>query len=1022
MQQEEQINKGVCEKKGEKNVTWFTKWAFKNKASVILMVLLVMTVGVMSYFKLPLEYLPEANMPQVTVTTLGQGHDAGSMTANVTEPIEKAVQNVKHKTEVFSTTGDGFSRVDINFTSGSDMKAAKAEVQEALADIAFPEGVNKPMILQLNTSMIPISQITIAFKDGITETNMEYLDKKIVPALEGVEGVSSVSIYGRAASNVSVTLDKAKMTELNLPLHAVMGVLQGQNMTAAVAGKTIDGKASNIKVTGSLNGVDALKNLAVVPGVKLGDIAKIESKLDAENVTRVNEKDALMAIVMKEAGKNAVAVGEGVAKKIDELNKENANLEASVFWASADQVKNSVNSMMKEVGMGALFATIVILLFLRSIRTTLITIVSIPLSLGLTLFLLDQTGITLNILTLGGVAVAVGRLVDDSIVVIENIFRKAQQGEALNREMITQSVKEVGGAITSSTLTTVAVFLPMGLVQGSLHDFMLPFALTVTYALLSSLLVALTVVPLMSKGLLQKASMPKHKEPKRYMNMLRFSLNHKWVPITIAIVLTAGAIGTYFAMPKGTISASDSSMVQMSIEYPSDTPVAEVLSNGTKLEKTLKEQPEVKMVMMMSGNSSDDAKWGEVKSATKVEYYVTMKEGADAQHFIDEMKKEKENYKGAQFEIATQSMTGGASSTITLDLVGSNVDELVKSSGTIIDSLKGIDGVDKIIGNQQETKPIYNIEVDPSLANAQQIAGELQMLLNRMPIGTIKVEGKDTPVILQAFADPASEDALKNILVTTAQGPTELSKVAKIVKTNEASSVFRKDGNQYLRINVIINSDKLSAVSAEINKQVAAFKLPDGVKLQQGGASEAQQKEFADMGMTMLASIGIVYLIMVLTFKTLRAPLAILFSLPLAAVGAVLGLVVFRVQVDPSAMIGALMLIGVVVTNAIVLLERVKHNEETMSIRDSLLEAGATRLRPIIMTAVATVCAMLPLLFKSGADGSIVSKSLAVVVIGGLTVSTLLTLVVVPVAYELLHFRKSRKQRREQKASQTMAA
>ncbi|WP_409344137.1 efflux RND transporter permease subunit [Paenibacillus sp. MBLB4367] len=1003
-------------------MTWFTKWAFKNKASVILMVALILVVGAMSYFKLPLEYMPEANMPQVTVTTLGQGQSTGSMVANVTEPIEKAVQNVKHKTEIFSTSGDGFSRVDINFGSGTDMKAAKAEVQEAIADLRFPEGVGKPMLLQLNTSMIPISQISIAFKDGVNKTNMEFLDKKIVPALESVEGVSTVSIYGRAASNVNVTLNKDKMAQLNLPLHTVMGVLQGQTMTAAVAGKAIDGKASNIKVTGSLNGVDALKGLVIAPGVKFGDIATIEAKLDAENVTRVNMHDAMMAVVMKEAGKNAVAVGEGVAKKIEELNKENANLEANVFWASADQVKNSVNSMMKEVGMGALFATIVILLFLRSIRTTLITIVSIPLSLGMTLFMLHQTGITLNILTLGGVAVAVGRLVDDSIVVIENIFRRAQQGEALTREMITQSVKEVGGAITSSTLTTVAVFLPMGLVQGSLHDFMLPFALTVTYALLSSLLVALTVVPLMSKGLLQKASMPKHKEPKRYMNMLRFSLNHKWVPITIAIVLTAGAIGTYLNMPKGAISASDSSMVSMSLEYTSDTPVATVLENGKKLEQTLKDQPEVNMVMMSSGNSADDAKWGEVKPATKVDYFVTIKKGADAQHFIDEMKKQKDNYKGAQFEISTQSMSGSASSTITLDLVGNNVDELIKTSGTVVDSLKGIDGVDKIVSNQEETKPMYNVEVDPSLANAQQIAGQLQMLLNRAPIGTIKVDGKDTPVILQAFEDPTTEGALSKLQVLTEQGPTELSKVAKIVKSSEASSVFRKDSNQYLRINAMVNPDKLSAASAEINKQVTAIKLPDGVKLQQGGASEAQQKEFADMGVTMLASIGIVYLIMVLTFKTLRAPLAILFSLPLAAVGAVIGLVVFQVKVDPSAMIGALMLIGVVVTNAIVLLERVKHNEEHMSIRDALLEAGATRLRPIIMTAVATVCAMLPLLFKGEESGSLVSKSLAVVVIGGLTVSTLLTLVVVPVAYELLHFRKSRKQRREQKASQSLAA
>lgn len=998
-------------------MTWFTKWAFKNKASVILMVVLVLGAGVMGYLRLPLEYMPEGDMPQVSVTTVGQGYDATSMAASVTNPVERAVSSVKNKTNVLSTTGDGYSQVNIGFKSGIDMKAAKAEVAEAISGLSFPDGIVKPNVMQLDTSMIPIAEVTIGFKDGMTNANMELLETKIKPKLQDVDGVSNVGLFGKAETHVSVKVDNEKLTQMNIPFQVVLGTLQGQNLSVAVADRTIDNKSSNLKVTSNLNSLDALKNLAVVPGVKLGDIATVDQKIASESVTRVNGQEALYLIVQKEGGANTVEVGNSLEKQIEELNTQYPNIEAGVFWSSADMVKSSADSMMAEVGMGALFATIVILLFLRSIRTTLITIVSIPLSLGLTLFLLYQFGFTLNIMTLGGVAVAVGRLVDDSIVVIENIFRRTQQGNALTRETIVDSVKEVAGAITSSTLTTVAVFLPMGLVEGQLHDFLLPFAATVTFSLLSSLLVALTVVPLMSKSLLKASSMPQHKEPKRYVRLLGWSLNHKIVTVLIAIVLFGGSIGLYISLPQGVINASDSSMVNVSMAYPSDTTSGTVLEKAKQMESFLREQPEVKSVVLMSGTNSEALKYGNGGSAAKADFAILMKKDVDAEPFIDRVKTEKAKYEGADVEVSASSMMSSTTSVVTLDLVGTNVDELVKTSETIMPKIKAIDGVDKITSNQQETKPVYAIEVNTAEANAQEIASGLHPLLNETPIGTVKLDGKDTTVMLQPLAAPATLDQLNKVPVSTQAGIVSLSQVAKITKSNQASTIYQKDGSQYLRLTIQSSPEKVKEVSSKIAAMEKDFNLPAGVKLQQGGSSEDASKDMMQLGLTAVASIGIVYLIMVMTFKTLRAPFAILFSLPLAAVGAVLGLLIARVTVDPTVMIGALMLIGIVVTNAIVLLERVKHNEETMTIREALLEAGSVRLRPIIMTAVATVCAMLPLLFKGGESASIVSKSLAVVVIGGLSVSTLLTLIFVPVVYEMLHFRKAKKQRMAQKTS-----
>jgi HAE1 family hydrophobic/amphiphilic exporter-1 len=317
----------------------------------------------------------------------------------------------------------------------------------------------------------------------------------------------------------------------------------------------------------------------------------------------------------------------------------------------------------------------------------------------------------------------------------------------------------------------------------------------------------------------------------------------------------------------------------------------------------------------------------------------------------------------------------------------------------------------KVSSNQEEVKTVYTLQVDPALAKAGDIASQLQGMLNPAPLGQIAVGGVQVPVMLQPVLSPKSESDLSKLTVMTDAGPAPVSKVAKWVKEEKPTEFYHKDGKNYVRVTATVEPSQLSIVGSEINKKLADVDLPDGVKLAVGGASAEQASDFADLGLVGLVSIGLVYLIMVVTFKTLRAPLAILFSLPLAAIGAVLGLLITGVTPDFTAMFGALMLIGIVVTNAIVLIDRVKQNEARMTIREALLEAAGTRMRPILMTAVATVCAMLPLVFGTAESGSIVSQSLAIVVIGGLVVATVLTLVVVPCMYELLFFRKSARQR-----------
>lgn len=1014
--------------RGDFSVSFITKWAFGNKAAVALMTVLILIMGVVSYFRLPMEFLPAADNPQVTIISMGQGTDSKTMETQVTIPVERAVTGVNGKTSVFSTTGDGFSKVDLFFESGSDMKQAKLDVQDALNNVVFPPNISKPTVSQLNTSMIPIVNIAVTFKEGLTSENMAVAREKLLPLYEDIKGVSSADLYGITDSIVSLKIDNEKLAEKQLSLQAVMSVLQGQNKAFSIGEKMINGKSSNIKVIGEVTSLAKLKGLMVAPNVTLGEIATINETKNANFISRFNGKDSLDISITKDSQSNAVTISKEVEKVTKEINEIYDQQEAVVYISSADMVKTSVQTMIKEVLLGALFATIVIMVFLRNIRSTLITIVSIPLSLAFTLFLLSWSGITLNILTLGGVAVAVGRLVDDSIVVIENIFRKMQT-EKFSIQMVIDATKQVGVAITSSTLTTVAVFLPMSLLNGGLQEFLLPFALTVTYSLLASLIVALTVVPLMSAGLLKNTKLPDHKPAVRFPKMVTWSLNHKWIVFSIAFLLFAGSIGTYFALPKGAVDNSSADYIVATLSYPNDTPVEEVKEKTIDLETSIREMDNIKHVFSQVGSPPEMAKFGYVGSPTEATFSILLDDKKDIDKILEEVELKKEQYPGAQLKaFATSFMMGGGSNNITIDVIGENQSELEKIANNIKEKVAKIDGVEEVTTNQDEEKTVYSIVVDPVKGNTEQIAGQLGVMLNQTPIGTINLNDKQTQVILEPVIDVKTAEDLESIQVMTETGPVPASTIATIQSEERSTNQFHKDGETYLRVTAAVDPAKLSEISSKVKleifgdqKDYDGMNIPKNMEVLVGGASAQQADDFTDLFLIMLVSIGIVFLIMVITFKSIKAPIAILCSLPLAAIGAILGIVITGITVDITALLGALMLIGIVVTNAIVLLDRVKQNEGKMTIREALVEATATRMRPIFMTAIATICAMLPLLLKEAETGSLVSQSLAIVVIGGLAMATLLTLIVIPCIYELLNFRKSKKQRAMQTTDQDIS-
>lgn len=1023
-----------------------TRFAFQNRAAILLGVVLALVLGTVSYLTMPKELLPSINAPFVTVAVLSPGTDARTMADQIAAPIEQAMAIVQDKTTVTSTSGNGYSQVVIQFNSKANMKDAKGAVQDAMSGVALPTYAGKPIISQLNTSQIPIADIALTFRNGINRDNLDLVKNQIVPMFQGISGVMSVGVYGNNPVSANVTLNVKKMTQMHIPVQTVFSVLQGQNITSAVGQETIDGKATAINVVGKVDSLARLGNIAVVPGVPLRDVASIRVNAGQPSVTRVNGQPAVILFVQKTDSANAVTIAASIRSTAAKINKQyGSTVHASVPFATADFVVNSVNSMMREVLMGALFATVVILLFLRNIRMTLVTVVSIPLSLGMTLFLLSEVGITLNVLTLGAIAVAVGRLVDDSIVVIENIYRRSQL-EGFSKETVLRATREVGTAITASTLTTVAVFLPVGIVQSSLRTFLYSFAFSVTFALLSSLAVALTVVPLMSTRMLRDIKLKEPRKSRLMAKVLRWSMHYKWVVLPLTMIIFVASVFAYVKAPKAQIDTADNQQIAVSLQYPSDTPASAVKTNAIRLERYIMRQPQTKDALLTIGNNDTAAQFGQLTSPALANFSVIMKSGANADVFMNSVNAIKSQYPGG--DLSAYAPQGFSSSnTINVDLYGNNAMALYQGAQAVERATQNLANVQKVQTNQQDVSPSYEVNVHSSIANPGQVAAQLGALLNTVPLGTMDLNGKSLPVQLTPIMTPKNLNDIKQlpVLLSGASGggtsganaaggsPTPatraatgvtsavvpLGSIATITEVDQPSTVLRKDGKEYIEVTIQANPKQLSTVAAAVSKKLQTLKLPSGVTYSTGGAAASLGGDMTDLFKTMGIAIALVYLIMVLTFKSLRTPLAILSTLPLAMVGSVLALLVTHTNPDTTAVIGMLILAGIVVTNAIVLLDRVKQNEREMTIRDALVEASLTRMRPILMTAAATICAMVPLLFSKPESGSIVSKSLAIVVIGGLTVSTLLTLIVIPTVYELFYFRKSRAERKQAAAANT---
>jgi HAE1 family hydrophobic/amphiphilic exporter-1 len=737
-------------------------------------------------------------------------------------------------------------------------------------------------------------------------------------------------------------------------------------------------------------------------------------------VTRTNGEASIGISVSKSSTGNTVDIANAVAAELPAISRDLGG-EATITTV-VDQsvfIKESITSLVREGLIGALFAIVVIWAFLRSWRSTIIAGLSIPLSVVGALVILYFGGNSLNMLTLGGLTIAIGRVIDDSIVVIENIYRHLQEGDSIRVAAFT-GTREVAGAITASTLTTVAVFLPLGFVQGLASEFFRPFALTVTFALLCSLGVALMVVPVVATWLLSKRQVG-HRDEKEltrlqnaYLPALRWALDHKAVTLVLAAAVFAGTMMLTPLLKTNLFDNSGQNTMTVTQTMPPGTSLDATMAAAKKVEAILGDTDGIEVYQVTGGSTGSlfGAGGGTSASSSQATFAVTTDPDADKEALIEHVRAEAAALDNAgTITVSGDDASMGAMSLMEVRVSAADPAVLKEANDIVFARVKTVDGLADVTSNLSEGRPSATIVVDQAKAAAVGVTPAAlsqygTLVFNGYPLGMVPTAIGTLPAQLtvgEITVPPlpgAVAQLLQRLPVVGASGMVPLGEIAEVVEVKAPVQVTHVDGARTASVTATPVSNNIGAATSAVQAALDGVELPEGATWELAGATEMTSEVFRTLGIAMVIAVLLVYIIMVATFRSLLNPLILLISIPFAAVGAVLALVITGTSLGMPSMVGLLMLIGIVVTNAIVLLDLVEQfRRRGMDARTAVIEGGRRRLRPILMTAVATILALVPMALGIGGEGGFLSTPLAVVVIGGLFTSTFLTLILVPVLY-----------------------
>ena len=1034
------------------------QFSLGNKFAIFLMVLLVILGGVYASAKLKLELLPDVENPMISVQTTMPGATPQTTQDEISSKIDSQVRSMAYVKSVKTESIQNASIVTVEYNNDTDMDKAEEQLKKEIDKIKFKDGVSDPELTRNSMDAFPIIAYSLTDKDNDLKSVTKKLNQQLIPKLQTIDGVQNAQLNGQTNREVTLKFKQKELDSKGVTADDVENYLKTATRETPLGLFQFGDTDKSIVVDGQFTSVDAFKNLKIpatiagqgqssesgsadnqdseslmpsepssassskqgssssMPSFKLKDVADISVGDERTSISKTNGKDAVNLQITKAQDANTVQVAKDVQKKVDEFEKNNSEMKAIKTMDTAKPIEDSLYTMIEKAALGTIVAIVVILLFLRNIRTTAISIVSIPMSILIALVALKLSNVSLNILTLGALTVAIGRVIDDSIVVVENIYtRSSDRNEQLKGDsLIVSATTEVFKPILSSTLVTIIVFLPLAFVSGSVGEMFRPFALAITFSLLASLLVSITVVPALGSTLFRKGIQTKPQKQAQgvistgYKKLLNWSLNHKWIVIIISIVLLVGSIGLGAAkLGTSYISSGDNKFMALTYTPKPGETEKSVLEHGEQVQKYLKTKNKVKTVQYSVGGPTPSDPTGSTNSmALMVDYD---KDTPNFEEEPDKVLKHVDSFKHPGQWKNQDLGTGAGNDSIEVTVQGPSTDAIKGTVHKIESTMKDVKGINNVKSDLSETYQQYEVKVDQNKAadngiSASQLAMNLNENLPEKTVTTVKENGKKIDVkVKQNKQTDWSQSKLENIKLKKPTGGTiKLSEIAKLEKSSTPSKLTQEDGDYSTTVSGKITNSDVGGTSQKVMSKVNKMDKPHGVKVNVGGATDDINSAMSQLAIAMLAAIIIVYLILVITFKGGLAPFTILFSLPFTVIGVVLSLVITGETISVPSLIGMLMLIGIVVTNAIVLIDRVINNEKSgMDMKSALIEAGGTRIRPILMTAIATIGALVPLLF--GEDSSIlISKGMAATVIGGLISSTILTLIVVPVIYEIL--------------------
>ncbi|POX52892.1 hydrogenase expression protein [Streptomyces sp. Ru71] len=1027
-------------------MSWLSRFSLAQRALIGLISIVALVFGAIAVPQLKQQLLPTIELPMVSVIAPYQGASPDVVEKQVVEPIEARLDAVDGITGVTSKASEGNAVIMASFDYGNDTKRIVADVQQAVnrARVQLPDDVD-PQVVAGSTDDMPT--VVLAVTSGKDQQALaDQLDASVVPNLKDIDGVGQVTVSGVRDLQVAVTPDDAELAAAGLTTQSLAQALQAGGATLPAGAFDEGGHNRTVQVGGGFTGIEQIRNLTIPARdghkpVRLGDVATVRrQEAPADSITRTDGRPSLAVMITMDHDGSAVAISNAVEDKLPEL-REDLGEDATITVVS-DQgpaVSKSISGLTTEGALGLLFAVLVILVFLASIRSTLVTAVSIPLSVVLALIVLWTRDLSLNMLTLGALTIAIGRVVDDSIVVLENIKRHLGYGEE-RQAAILNAVREVAGAVTSSTLTTVAVFLPIGLVGGMVGALFGSFSLTVTAALLASLVVSLTVVPVLSywflrapKGTPHDAEEARRKAEEKeansrlqrfYVPVLRFATRRRLTSVAIAVAVLIATFAMAPLLKTNFFDQGDQKVLTVKQKLAPGTSLAATDAQAKKVERLLASTEGVKDYQVTVGSSGFMAAFGGGTDTNQASYQVMLEDSASYDDVQDRIEAGLKKLDG----VGTTTVSAGdgfGSQDLSVVVKAADGDVLRTAAEQVRTSVASLDDVTDVTSDLSQSVPRISVKANAKAAAAgfddQTLGAAVAQAVRGTTAAKAVLDDTERDVVITSAKPARTLDELRDLRL----GPVKLGDIADVKLVDGPVSMTRIDGQRAATITAKPTADNTGAVSADLQSKIKALKLPAGATAEIGGVTQDQDDAFKNLGLAMLAAIAIVFMLLVATFRSLAQPLILLVSVPFAATGAIGLLLATGTPMGVPAMIGMLMLIGIVVTNAIVLIDLInQYRRQGHGVVEAVIEGGRHRLRPILMTALATIFALLPMALGITGEGGFIAQPLAVVVIGGLVTSTLLTLLLVPTLYAMLELRKERRAKkraakREAKARRT---